>query len=510
MLCVLILNNILSNLSNFDSKESQAKLGPLQDILDSLNRSFSRTLHVKSQSLSGLQTERLSPMSRTYSMPRDSECKMYRKNLAASSKLKSSANISLYKDAPLSSAQDYVSGCSLIAHTPLKPKSSMTNRTKGRAAEHKFRFWSSGRLGKSSQDANLSVDQSSFIRSSSFHGRSSREEKIYLSSSRSFDTGSRPKNLSLGKSDLRLKAMSDPPELVPSKTSMENLRSSAEDISLKGRSHTFATFAKSASSSMLQDMTLDGDKTIRRLPDIIHESVTWDDITHQPDQPLYFSPATEPMTPLGNRQFRFGFGFANPDDDSSYEAEDTSTSRRGLIKTPYPKSSLALNNDSNSTSSQITIRVSDAQHPAIPISYNTWSSKSSDSDSLNRSGNFASSLQELNSTERNSAQQSSEPALNSEGQAHSASVNVLFRMEDNLEIEDQCKPHSDSILSGYSSICSDQERGSVCSFETCSCTSSEDPENTGHHNHHKRTRSMKQRPRPIQLRNGSLYDGRPR
>ena len=441
-------------------------------------------------------------MTRSYSMPKDSE---YRKFRGMGNKAKPNINMSLYQDAALSSAQDYVSGCSLITHTPLKPKSLTSNRTKGRASEHKLRFWSSNRSAKTTQDPGLSVDQSNFIRSSSFHGRSSKDERMNnLPTSRSFDTGSKPNNLSLAKSDSRLKALSDPPDLVGSKSNVENLRLSADDISSKIRSHSLATNGKSASSSTLSDATIDGDKTIRRLPDIIHESVTWNDISHQPDQPLYFSPATEPMTPLGNRHFKFGFGFT--DQEIGFEFED---SRRGMVKPPYPQSGLVFSNNSNTANNQITIQISDTHHPAIPISYNTWSSKSSDSDSLNRSGNFTSSLQEINASDMNATQRSNEIMMRGEqSPMQNAPISMNYmNEEDSINNENQCKPHSDSILSGYSSICSDQERGSLCSLETCSCTSSEDPESSSHHYH--RTGSTKPR-RRIQPRNGSFYDDRPK
>ena len=466
-------------------QESQAKLGPLHDILESLNKSSHRPFHPKSHSLNGLQTDTLSPMTRSLSMPRDSD---YRKFRGTTNKTKT--NFTVYKDAALSSAQDYVSGCSLITHTPLKSKASNANRTKGRAAEHKFRFWSSNRAGKPSQDAGLSVDQSNFIRSSSFHGRSSRDERMNnLSMFRSFDSGGKPKNIPLVKPDLRLKALSDPPDLVSSKSNVQNLRLSADDISSKRSNQNFAPTAKSISSSMLSDAAMDGDKTIRRLPDIIHESVMWNDLTHQPDQPLYFSPATEPMTPLGNRNFKFGFGF--PDDVKGFD-DDEDSRRRGSTK-PYTNPEIALNHDPSTANHSISLQVSDPQHPAMPISYNTWSSKSSDSDSLNRSGNYGSSLQELNSKGTNSVQHSSNASLHiDQSTPPSAPVTIIYSNEDDLEDTIQ-KPHSLSIISGYSSICSDQERGSVCSLETCSCTSSEDPESTGHHNHHNRVGSTKLR-----------------
>lgn len=479
-------------------------------MLLSLNQSQSS--HTKSQSLGASQGEKLSPMTRSYSMPKNSEFKMHRKNTGTENRPSPMVDMLSYKDACLSSAQDYVSGCSLITHTPLKSKSSSTSRTKGRASEHKLRFWSSAKLGKSNQDGGLSIDQSNFIRSSSFHGRSGRDEKINnLSSSRSFDNESRPKNLPLHQSDSRLKALSDPPNLVIPKSSSENLRSSTDDISSRIRNHSFSTYGKSASSSTLPDMTLDGDKTIRRLPDIIHESVTWNDITHQPDQPLYFSPATEPMTPLGNRHFKFGF--TNQDEESGFDPEGSSIARRGVLQPPYMESDITISNDLNVAANQISIRVNDTQHPAIPISYNTWSSKSSDSDSLNRSGNFASSLQELNSTGRNSLRRHNEIPLASEAPSSSnTSISMIHPNEDGLEHEAQCKPHSDSILSGHSSICSDQERGSLCSLETCSCTSSEEPESTvhRHHHHHHRTKNSKPPKRHFHQRNGSLFDDRPK
>ena len=441
-------------------------------------------------------------MTRSFSMPRDAEYKKFR-----STTNKGKNKFALYQDAGLSSAQDYVSGCSLITHTPLKSKASSTNRTKGRAAEHKFRFWSSSRAGKPSQDAALSVDQSNFIRSSSFHGRSSRDERMNnLSVSRSFDSGGKPKNLSLVKSDLRLKALSDPPDLVASKSNVQNLRLSADDISSRRRNQDFAPNGKSASSSMLSDAAIDGDKTIRRLPDIIHESVTWNDLTHQPDQPLYFSPATEPMTPLGNRNFKFGFGFPDQGDDvTGFDNEDSR--RRGSTKS-YTNQEIALNHDPNPANHQITLQVSDSRHPAIPISYNTWSSKSSDSDSLNRSGNYGSSFQELNSKSMSSVQHSSNASLHiDQSTPPSAPVTIIYSNEDGLDTEQ--KPHSDSIISGYSSICSDQERGSVCSLETCSCTSSEDPESTGHNNHHNRVGSKKIH-RRAQQRGDSFYNDQPK
>ena len=442
-------------------------------------------------------------MIRSYSMPRDSE---YRKFRGTSNKVKTSLNFTLYQDAALSSAQDYVSGCSLIAHTPLKPKASKSNRTKGRAAEHKLRFWSSSRSGKSSQDSGLIVDQSSFIRSSSFHGRSSRDEKMNnLSVSRSFDSGGRPKNMPLVRSDLRLKALSDPPNLDSSKSNGQHLRFSAEDISSKSGHQSFVTNGKSASSSMLSDGALNGDKTIRRLPDIIHESVTWDDITHQPDQPLYFSPATEPMTPLRNRNFNFNFEFADQGESIQFNHEE---SRRGSMKSST-NGDPALNHVSNTADRQLTLQVCDPQHPAIPISYNTWSSKSSDSDSLIRSGNYGSSYQELNSKDVSSVEHSSENvSYVDQSTSPNTSVTIIYPNEEGLSNEQ--KPHSDSILSGYSSICSDQERGSMCSLETCSCTSSEDPESIGHHqNHPNRIGSTKLRHR-VNQRVGSFYDDRPR
>ena len=480
-------------------QESQAKLHPLRETLESLTQFSYQTFHPKSQSLSGLQTEKLTPMTRSYSMPRDAE---YRKFRGMANKAKTSVNFNLYQDAGLSSAQDYVSGCSLITHTPLKSKSSSTSRTKGRAAEHKLRFWSSSRLGKTSQDPSLTVDQSNFIRSSSFHGRSSRDERMNnLSVSRSFDSGGRPKNLSMTKPDLKLKAFSDPPDIVGSNAS-SHLRFSADDISSKNATHNISSNGKSASSSMLSDSIIDGDKTIRRLPDIIHESVTWNDITHQPDQPLYFSPATEPMTPLGNRSFKFGFG---DNDEAEFDRE---SSGRGTVK-PYTNSDLALSQDT--VNSQPLLKLSNAQHPAIPISYNTWSSKSSDSDSLTRSGNYSSSIQDLNSSSLSSAKHPNDISSHVESSTlPTASVTIVYTNEEGIDNDDdnEQKPHSDSLLSGYSSICSDHERGSLGSIETCSYTSSEDPDNAGSHNHQNCVGSTKLRRRAQQQQVGTFCDDR--
>jgi len=499
-----VLAKLLAEQLPMLSKESQAKLHPLRETLESLTQFSYQAFHPKSQSLNGLQTEKLAPMTRSYSMPRDTE---YRKFRGMANKTKTSVNLNLYQDSTLSSAQDYVSGCSLITHTSLKSKSSSTSRTKGRAAEHKLRFWSSSRPGKTSQDPSLSVDQSNFIRSSSFHGRSSRDERMNnLSVSRSFDSGGRPKNLSLTKPNLKQKTFSDPPDLVGSNSS-SHLRFSADDsvrfISSKNTTHNISSNGKSASSSMLSDSIIDGDKTIRRLPDIIHESVTWNDITHQPDQPLYFSPATEPMTPLGNRSFKFGFG---DNDEAEFDRE---SSERGTMK-PYSNSDLALSQDT--VNSQPLLKLSNTQHPAIPISYNTWSSKSSDSDSLTRSGNYSSSFQDLNSNGINSTKHPDDTASHVDSSPlPTASVTIVYTNEEGIDNGDdnEQKPHSDSLLSGYSSICSDHERGSLGSIETCSYTSSEEPDNAGSHNYHNCVGSTKLR-RRAQLQLGTFCDDRPK
>ncbi len=223
-----------------------------------------------------------------------------------------------FKDATLSSAQDYVSGCSLIMHTPSKSKSFTSERTKGRSNESDV---NSSKFSKSLNLASLESlrsgdgrDQSQFLRSSSFHGRSSRDEKASMfKPAKSFDTdkllghnisksGGRHRQwFSSTKSDSRLRSKSDQMARASDDTPVKMKSSS----SLHNEMNFAATTTMDKSKFSLND---DRDKTIRRIPDIIHQSAMWSDSeqTEQQQQPLYFSPATEPMTPLGKRQFKFG------------------------------------------------------------------------------------------------------------------------------------------------------------------------------------------------------------
>lgn len=442
------------------------------------------------------EIDSLAPMTRSYSLPKDAEHKSFR-NRSVMSKILPKNRASLFKDSSLSSAQDYVSGCSLIAHTPLKPKGS-SQRTKGRAADQKSRIWNALKPSKG-HDSNLTVDQSQFIRSSSFHGRSSRDERAYhLTSSRSFDTANRNgrEQANIAKPELRLDQSAY--ENGSDKDSLDRLRSHSDEMSARSRSNSLVTRTQSKSGSRRPHQTIEGDKTIRRLPDIIHESVTWHDITEQPDQPLYFSPATEPMTPLGNRQFKFGIDYTgNGEEDTLNNSADSMKLKQAKIL-----DITRLNGNANPLNDQ----VKKIEQSAVPISYNTWSSKSSGSTaSLNRSDNYNSSTQDLNSADSGLPQihaHSLASVATSTATCSNTDLNANCPHDDSLDNGHQYKPHSDSILSGYSSVCSDHERGSMCSLETCSCTSSEDPESTDHHNQDRHRR------RHVHHRNGSFYDER--
>eukprot|EP00795_Rhopilema_esculentum_P010560 gene10562-19293_t len=488
------------------NEDSRARLSPLESIIESLKMTSSRIIGVQSLKVNDLEVDRLSPMPRSHSIPKESEHGVFR-SMSTGSRPVNANRVSMYKDCVLSSAQDYVSGCSLIAHTPCKPKSGNSKRTKGRASDQKLRFWSNRSF--KGQDSNLSLDQSNFVRSSSYHGRSSRDERSnYFSMSQSFDTGSNPNRSTASlKSDSRLKALSDPvpPELANSRSLQERSLLINDDGTAKARSNSFANGAKSLSASRLQDSSLDGDKTIRRLPDIIHELVSRDDITLQPDQPLYFSPATEPMTPLGNRNFKFGFSYGNQSEEGSLNSITDFDNQKHIN---------AKQTNGDRSNNESSCEASDAGPLAIPISYNTWSSKSSDSDSLAAPGNYRISLQELNGTDtgtphlrRNFAAELSivkHPNLSSNSE-----MSLISPQDGNLDEGLKYKPHSDSILSGYSSISSDRERtsdheaASICSNETCSCTCSEDQESPAHRGKERSHR----RHHPHNL-NDSFYDDR--
>ena len=480
-------------------QESQAKLDPLKHILDELNANAGANNLGKMPRAKDFEIDSLTPMTRSYSLPKDAEHKSFRSR-SVMSKILPKNRASLFKDSSLSSAQDYVSGCSLIAHTPLKPKGS-SQRTKGRAADQKSRIWNALKPSKG-HDSSLTVDQSQFMRSSSFHGRSSRDERAYhLTSSRSFDTANRHsrEQANIPKPELRLDQSSF--ENGSDKDTLDRQRSHSDEMSARSRSNSLVTRTQSKSASRLPQQTIEGDKTIRRLPDIIHESVTWNDITEQPDQPLYFSPATEPMTPLGNRQFKFGIDYTgHGEEDNLNNSADSMKLKQAKIL-----DIARLNGNVNAVNGQ----VKETEQSAVPISYNTWSSKSSGSTaSLNRSDNYNSSTQDLNSADSGLPQihaHSLASVATSTATCSNTDLNANCSHDDSLNNGHQYKPHSDSILSGYSSVCSDHERGSVCSLETCSCTSSEDPESNDHHNHHYQDHHRR---RHAPNRNGSFYDDR--
>eukprot|EP00794_Sanderia_malayensis_P015996 gene15996-17607_t len=320
-----VLNNIVSEQLTKMNEDTKLKLDPLCAILAQLETSSnmtrtSATVSKESINMETNLTTQSNVGSQTEIETSGKECEIY--------------NNSCYEDALLSGAQDYVSGCSLIEHTSSKKKRAMSQRTKGRAADGNNQLSFSASKINSTKYTHLNVhnflraneptESSSFLRSSSFHGRSSRDERHQhmFKSGRSFDTDKLPsKNkqqfnrnwLSTSESRLRSKSdqtsrtkstdiKSNPSDAIPS------MRKQNSNNSLNaGEFKQFSSDDSSHSASANQGGSGGaGEKTIRRLPDIIHQSIMSNEANGQVDQPLYFSPATEPMTPLGNRQFKFG------------------------------------------------------------------------------------------------------------------------------------------------------------------------------------------------------------
>ena len=441
-------------------QESRERLGELESILTQINES-GILAEKKNGALNESHMERLGVISRSNSLPREAESRTFRSYSAGSKQYP--AHGPRYEDAVLSGAQDYVSGCSLITHTSLKPKGFTFQRTKGRAGDMRSQILNSTGKGKEHQSRKYREDEkylvssepSNFLRSSSFHGRSSRDGKpSLLTPSKSFDTDGAylfkfgHNGLSSAKSDSRLRSKSD-----------QNCRSDLKldlDRSKAMLDGSGRTLTSSASLNVILDQkpanptnpTNAGEKTIRRLPDIIHESVTWNDITDRPDQPLYFSPATEPMTPLGNRQFKFGF-------DSLVQAQQGHDGNDALIGSQGAASS----------KTRVT----------IPISYNSWSSKSSDSDSLVRT---SSQRDIVSSAATLSGVKSDQVASDVNSSLDKPSIDQDHPFEDAAQSEGcPAQPSSSAAFAA-------RERGSTCSLDTCSCTSSDDFESGEHHRTH--------------------------
>ena len=500
---------------------------------------------------------------RTSSLPKDAEQRL--STLKMSPRIANLKN-TIFADCTISSAEDYVSGCSLLPHTPYKPRGSFLQRTKGRAQEN--RLSTPGNSGSSTPRTSkktppkvpekppksdiqrllqaISKEHSQqgngFVRSSSYHGRTSREEKpsLVASSSVSFDTGKGSSNrLSVPHSgvDNRYRSQSDNSSQGSSpRSSLEQLRHSDDRSSNHSRSASggsvkgMGVSLDSIDTTPVSRYPIDGSKTIRRLPDIIHETGP-----HDGYRPSYYSPSTQTVTNLSHRD---DYGTLN----GSHRLRATAGSNEQLsrsadsvrLREMFLRSAQISNHSNNSNESlnrsgdsqQLRAMFQNVRHnyagstkskssdeslgqsetttkprvmnPRVLHQYYNWTVKQSDSDLLDQTSG-ALQLRRVSSgyyqrshtiDKRNSiSADATRSNLNisdtvkrkverSGSLPVSTKIYVNSNRSDRQEPSSDPRPHTDSFRSSCSSGYSDPDRGSLCSSESYSYSSADETDAT--------------------------------